>query len=461
MDVTRRLAEFAVETRYHDLPVEVVEKGKERILDTLGCMIAGCTEGLASLMLKYVEETGGRPEATIVGFGHKTNIAKAALVNGTLGHALDFDDTQISFSGHPSTVILPATLSLGEKMNCSGEAILEAFLVGFEVACKIGRGVNPRLYENGWHATSVLGTLGAAVAAGKVLGLDADKMASALGLAASQSCGLKENFGTMTKPLHAGKAAESGVLSALLATDGFTASQQILEAKRGFCAVFSSGQFDLNPIFENLGNPYDIISPGVHTKPYPSCLMTHPIIDAILSLAESHNIQPEGVDSVVCEIAPLASEALIHSNPETGLQGKFSAPYVVAVSLLDPRVSLEQFTDQKVRDPKARAIMQKVNVVVHPEIEKSAPPAIVHIRLKDGKECTKRVDIATGNPEKPLSLDRMIEKFRSCADTMINRKRIDESIDLILHLEKLTDITKLIALIVQSKSMDKKEVSNE
>lgn len=460
MDVTRRLAQFAVETRYRDLPADVVEKGKERILDTLGCMIAGCTEALASLMVKYVDETGGTPEATIVGFGHKTNVAKAALVNGTLGHALDFDDTHISFSGHPSTVILPSVLSLGEKMNCPGEAILEAFLVGFEVACKIGRGVNPRLYENGWHATSVIGTLGAAIAAGKVLGLHADKMASALGLAASQSCGLKENFGTMTKPFHAGRAAQSGVISALLAKNGFTASQQILEAKRGFCATFA-GEYDLNGMVENLGNPYEIISPGVHTKPYPSCLMTHPIIDATLSLAESHNIQPEDVDSVVCEIAPLASEALIHSNPETGLQGKFSAPYVVAVSLLDPRVSLEQFTDQKVRDPKARTIMQKVNVVVHPEIETSPPPAIVHIRLKDGKEHTKRVDIATGNPEKPLSLDRMIEKFRSCADTMINRKRIDESIDLILHFEKLTDITKLIALIVQSKSIDKKEVSNE
>jgi len=448
MEVTRRLAEYAVETRYRDLPAEVVEKGKERILDTLGCMIAGCTEDLASLMLKYVEETGGRPEATIVGFGHKTNVTNAALVNGTLGHALDFDDTQTSFSGHPSTVILPAVLSLGEKMNCPGEAILEAFLVGFEVACKIGRGVNPRLYENGWHATSVIGALGAAVAAGKVLGLDASKMASALGLAASQSCGLKENFGTMTKPLHAGKAAESGVISALFAKDGFTASQQIVEAKRGFCATFS-GEYHLDRMVENLGSPFDIISPGVHTKPYPSCLMTHPIIDATLSLAEAHNIQPEDVDSVVCEIAPMASEALIHSNPVTGLQGKFSAQYVVAVSLLDPKLSLEQFTDKKVRDPKARAIMQKVRVTVHPEIEKTPPPAVVRIRLKDGKEVAKRVDIATGNPEKPLSLDRMIEKFRSCADSMIHRKRIDESIDMILHFERIRDITKLFPLIVR------------
>jgi 2-methylcitrate dehydratase PrpD len=446
--VTRRLAEYAIETRYGDLPAVVVEKGKERILDTLGCMIAGCREALASLLLKYAEESGGRPEATIVGFGHRTNAAKAALVNGTLGHALDFDDTQISFSGHPSTVLLPAALSLGEKMDRSGKAILEAFLVGFEVACKIGRGVNPSLYNQGWHATSVIGVLGAVVTAGKLIGLTAGEMASALGLAASQSCGLKENFGTMTKPLHAGKAAESAVMSALLARDGFTASQQIFEARRGFSATFS-GEYDLGRMVEKLGDPYDIVSPGVHTKPYPSCLMTHTIIDATRFLAQAHGIRPEEVDSVECGISPLASGALIHPDPRTGLQGKFSAPYVVAVSLLAPKVSLEEFTDEKVRDTKARGMMQKVKVTVHPEMEGEPPPAIVRIRLRDGQEHIKRVDIATGNPEKPMSPDQIIDKFRSCAETMIAPKSIDASIDRILHFEELKDIKELVALTVR------------
>jgi 2-methylcitrate dehydratase PrpD len=445
VDVTRRLAEFAVETRYRDFPAEVVEKGKERILDTLGCMIGGCREALAPLMVKYAEEAGGRSEATIVGFGHKTGVANAALVNGTLGHALDFDDTQISFSGHPSTVILPAALSLGEKLNLSGKVVLEAFMVGFEVACKIGRGVNPRLYRNGWHATSVIGTLGAAIAGGKVLGLDADKMASALGLAASQSCGLKENFGTMTKPFHAGRAAQSGVISALLARHGFTASQQILGAKRGFCAMFA-GEYDLDGMVENLGNPYDIISPGVHTKPYPSCLMTHPIIDATLSLAESHNIQPEDVDWVVCEIAPLASEALIHPNPQTGLQAKFSAQYVVTAALFNRKVSLEHFMDEKLQDLKTQALIKRVKISVHPELESPLTPAKVRMKLKNGLEVAQRVDIATGNPEKPMSLDQMIAKYKNCVESMMSVRKADETIDRILHFEEVRDVSKLIAL---------------
>jgi 2-methylcitrate dehydratase PrpD len=451
MDVTRRLAEYAVEIRYSDLPAAVVEKGKERILDTLGCMIAGCTEALASLMIRYAEETGGRPEATIVGFGHRTNAAKAALVNGTLGHALDYDDTQLSFSGHPSTVLLPAALSLGEKLDRSGQAILEAFLAGFEVACKIGRGVNPSLYDHGWHATSVIGVLGAVVTAGKLIGLTAGEMASALGLAASQACGLKENFGTMTKPLHAGRAAESAVMSALLAREGFTASQQIFEARRGYCAVFSK-EYDLETMVKDLGNPYDILSPGVHTKPYPSCLMTHTIIDATRFLAESHGIRPEEVDSVECGISSLAASALIHMDPKTGLQGKFSAPYVIAASLLAPRVSLEQFTDEAVRDAKARDLMGKVKVTVQPGLEGDPPPAIVRICLRDGREHSKRVDVATGNPEKPMSPDQIIDKFRSCAGTMIAPKNIDPLIDRIRQLEKLKNIKELVALTVKQQN---------
>ena len=448
VDVTRRLAQFAVETRYRDLPAAVVEKGKERILDTLGCMIGGCREALAPLMVKYAKEGGGRPEATIVGFGHMTNVANAALVNGTLGHALDFDDTQISFSGHPSTVILPAALSLGEKLKLSGKVVLEAFTVGFEVACKIGRGVNPRLYKNGWHATSVIGSLGAAVAAGKILGLDAGEMASAFGLAASQSSGLKENFGTMTKPFHAGRAAQSGVISALLAKNGFTASQQILEAKRGFCAVFS-GECDVNKIFENLGNPHDIVSPGVHTKPYPSCLMTHSIIDAALFLAESYDIKPEDVDTVECGIAPFASDVLIHSNPQTGLQAKFSAPYVVTAALIDRKVSLEHFIDEKLQDSRIQALIQRVKISVQPELESPLTPAKVMMKLRNGQEVTKRVDIATGNPEKPMSLDQMIAKYKNCVGFMMSPKKTDETIDRILHFEEVRDVSKLIALTVK------------
>jgi len=447
VEATRKVAEFGADTRYSDLPPEVIVKSKERILDTMGCMIAGCREDLAPLMVKYAEETGGMPEASIVGFGSKTSASNAALVNGTLGHALDFDDTQTSFGGHPSTVILPAALSLGEKLASSGKQVLEAYVVGFESACKIGRGVNPRLYANGWHGTSVVGTFGAAVAAGKLLRLDPGRMASALGLAASQSCGLRENFGTMTKPFHAGRASQSGVLAALLAKDGFTASQQVLEAKRGFCAVFS-GEYDLAKITEALGDPYDILSPGVHTKPYPSCLFTHTIIDATLFLAETYDIRPEDVNRVQCWVAPIVSDVLIHANPQTGLQGKFSAQYAVAVSLLNRTAFLDHFTDSRVRTSEAQSMIKKVSVVVRPDETGNDPPAsTVAITLRNGREYTTRVEVATGNPEKPMTLNQLITKYRICAETRTDRAGIDQSIDRILHFERLSRVSDLMKLI--------------
>lgn len=284
------------------------------------------------------------------------------------------------------------------------------------------------------------------MAAGKLLGLDSGRMASVLGLSASLACGLRENFGTMTKPFHAGKAAGNGVLSALLVRNGFTASQQILEAKRGFSATFS-GEYGLNRIVDHFGNPFEIVSPGVHLKPYPSCLETHSIIEATLFLAESHDIHPEDVESVECGIAPLAVDILIHRNPQTGLQGKFSAPYAVTTALLNRKASLEQFTDQAVRDVRVQAMNQRVNVFADPEMEKAVQSAIVTIRLKNGQEFTKRVDITSGHPERPMSLNEIIDKYSSCAGSVIKKEKVDESVKKILDFEKLRDVRELITSI--------------
>jgi 2-methylcitrate dehydratase PrpD len=221
MITTKKLADVIVDTTYEKIPAEAVRKGKECILDTLGCMLAGCKSTEGSIMLKYAEGIEGRQEASIVGFGLKTNSHVAALVNGTLGHALDFDDAQDSLMGHPSTVIFPTVLALGETMKSSGKAILEAFLIGFEVACKIGKGTNPHLYNNGWHSTNAIGVLGATAAAAKLSGFDSARTAVALGIAASLAGGLRANFGTMTKPFHAGQAAENAIVANHLAALGF------------------------------------------------------------------------------------------------------------------------------------------------------------------------------------------------------------------------------------------------
>jgi 2-methylcitrate dehydratase PrpD len=252
----------------------------------------------------------------------------------------------------------------------------------------------------------------------------------------------------MTKPFHAGKAAEGGVISALLVKNGFTASQQILEAKRGYCASFS-GQFDLNRIVDNFGNPFEFLSPGVRLKPFPSCLETHSIIEATLFLVESHDIHPEAVESVVCGLSPLASDILIHQNPKTGLQGKFSAQYAVTTALVYRKASIEQFTDKEVQDSRAQAMIKKVRTVVHPEMEKTPQSSEVTIRLKDGREVTKRIDITTGHPEKPMSQDQIIDKYRRCAESIIRKDKIEELVYKVLNLEKLSDIGQLIVLTVR------------
>lgn len=453
MEATLKLAEFAAKVSYADMPGEVIAKGKERFLDTLGCILAGGKDETAKIILRFIEDLGGRPESRIIGFSHKTSAPHAALANGTIGHALDYDDSQLSLIGHPSVVILPAVLSIGEREKASGKKVLEAFQVGVEVACKVGRGVNPKLYNNGWHATGVVGILGAAVAVGKLLGLDVDQMTTAIGLAASQACGLRENFGTMTKPFHAGKAAEGGVISALLVKNGFTAAKNILEAKRGFCNAFS-GEYDLAKMVKNLGNPYEIISPGVHTKPYPSCLATHSMIEAAISLAQEQNINPEEIVSVECGVDPLAMEVLIHDHPKTSLEGKFSAQFVTAISFSDRKASLDLFKDEKVQDPKTVALMEKIRMVLHPNLEKVYIPSstIVTVRLKNNRDFTKRVDIAKGNPENPLSEKEIIAKFQGCAESVISKERVDQSIQTILNLDKIADINQLMDLVSLPKS---------
>jgi len=454
MDVTFKLAEFSIKTSFKDIPIEVIAKGKERVLDTVGCILAGCNEEVAKIILRYVEGIGGTPESRIIGYGHKTSIQSAAMANGTIGHALDFDDSQLSLIGHPSVAILPAVLAIAEKERASGEKVLEAFLVGFEVACKIGAGVNPKLYNNGWHATSAIGVLGATVAAGKLLGLNVNEMSSAMGIAASQACGLRENFGTMTKPFHAGKAAESGVISAILARHGFTAAKNILEAKRGFCSTLS-GEYDLNKIIDHLGDPYEIVSPGVHTKPYPSCLATHSIIDGTISLTQENNLKAEDVESVECGVGPLATEVLIHESPKTSLEGKFSAQFVTAISLLDRRATLDQFIDEKVQDPKTVNLMKRVKMVLHPDLAEVPipPPAIVTIKLKDGREFSKRVDVAKGSPEKPLSKEEIVAKYKGCTEPIIGRDRVDQSINIIWNLDKTQDINQLMDIITVLKEL--------
>src|SRR5499426_1029005 len=276
MRATSHLAEVVTKSRWEDCPVEAVEAARRAILDCLGVMLAGSVEPAARIVTDVARAEGGSPLATVVGSSLRTGAVWAALANGTAAHALDFDDTNFAMMGHPSAPVLAAALAAGELALADGRALVHAFLLGFEVETTMATVMNPPHYEKGFHATGTLGTMGASAAASRLLGLDAGQTRAALSLAASQASGLKENFGTMTKPFHAGHAARSGVLAALLARDGFTASEQALEGPQGFLAVLGAGTRETAAL-ATLGSPWKIVTSGVAVKPYASCACTHSI----------------------------------------------------------------------------------------------------------------------------------------------------------------------------------------
>ncbi len=270
MSVTTILADFVAKSRWEDCPASAVAAARGAIFDCLGVMLAGSLEPSARILQDVALAEGGSPLCTIVGTGRRSGAVWAALCNGTAAHALDFDDTNFTLLGHPSAPVLAAGLAAGELALADGQALVHAFLLGFEVETTLAAVINPEHYDHGWHATCTLGTLGAAAAAARLLGLDTPQIRTALAVAASQSSGLKENFGTMTKPFHAGHAARSGVLAALLAREGWTASEQALEGPQGFFNVLGAGSRRLEAL-DTLGAPWKILSSGVAVKPYPSC----------------------------------------------------------------------------------------------------------------------------------------------------------------------------------------------
>jgi len=452
MEVTRQLSTFILTTSLNSIPKEAQEMGKRAILDCLGVALAGSRDPMAGIMVDFLKDMGGRPQASVWGKKFKTSPALAALTNGTFGHALDYDDINRSMRGHPTVPVLPAALAVGEALQASGKEVLVAYLIGLEVEAKLGAGINPHLFENGWHPTAVLGTMGAAAAAAKLYQLPLPKIGVALGIAASLASGLRQNFGTMTKPLHAGHAAENGVVAAELARRGYTADRGIVEGKLGLAHAFAGpGKYDLNKIVARLGQPFDIVSPGIGLKRYPSCARTHPAIDAMLDLVGQNDIHPEGVQSISCAGSYTTPTMLIHSRPQIALEGKFSLEFCVALALLERKVELSQFKDRKVQDPKIQEMIKKVSFSIRPDlnnIENSGNPSTtVKVLMKDGREFTKTVDEARGTPQNPLSPEEVREKYQQCVKRIQSKKEMERTIEMVENLEKLKKITSLTDLL--------------
>lgn len=442
MGVTQEVARFAVQTTWENLDDEIRRIALDHILDTFGVMLAGSpTPVSVSTRAVYGEAPGA---SHVVGTGDALSAPLAALFNGVAGHALDYDDTQLATSEgsvyglltHPSTPVLAATAALAEEHGRSGRDLITAYVVGAEVACRIADAIAPRHYEQGFHSTGTIGTLGAAAAAGSILRLDEATLRRALGIAASMAAGLRENFGTMTKPLHAGRAAQSGVTAALLAMRGFTASEEILEAPRGFFRA-AAGGYDPPKIEGRLGDPFFLNSPGVSIKPYPSGSLSHPAIDAALEIIREHDLGPQDVAEVYVGTHSLVPNALLYKRPKTALEAKFSMEYCMATAVVRRRAGLAEFTDEAVLADDVQEFLPKVQVAVEPEFERIGfqhSRTRVAMTSRDGKAFEKTVDRAVGYPDRPLSDEQLTGKFRECARQALPGEVVESALMAIRRL---------------------------
>ena len=447
-EITAQLAAFIERTRISEMPGPVVQKAKQLVTDLLGVATAGSREKPARIIQGFIEEQNPRGSATIIGTDQRSHPAASSLANGISGHVLDYDDVSEPMYGHPTVAVLPACLALGEELDVSGKGLLESYIIGLEVTVKLSYGMNPAHYEHGWHSTCTLGSMGAAAAAAKLLGLTGEQLRTALALAASQAGGLQQNFGTMIKSFHSGRAAENGVLAALLAQRGWTGDQNILEAPLGFFHLFCGpGHYDAERCVNSLGKPFEIDRPGIILKKYPSCAFSHPAIDAALIIAQDPPYDASKLERVEGHIHSLADQIVIHRNPQTGLEAKFSMEACVALALLDGRVNTKSFTDRRLANKDFKEMLRRVQRVVTASDQKGPRgfgPAEVRVLLKGGDIKQARVEKAKGNPENPMTGEEIREKYLDCCSDVLSQRSIEKSLSLLQDLDGLDGIRPLM-----------------
>jgi 2-methylcitrate dehydratase PrpD len=453
MTATARLAEFVLDTTWRDVPEAAVAQVRRAALDTLGVTLAGAGEPAAVSVRGVARAEGGTPLCTVIGAALRTSPTWAALANGVAGHAHDFDDTNFALMGHPSAPLLSAALAAAEAEPADGGAVVLAYLVGFEVSAALGLALNPDHYTRGWHATASIGTLGCAAAAARLLGLDAGQTRHALGLAASLASGLKENFGSMTKPFHAGHAARNGVFAALVAREGLTASDEALEGRQGYAAAFSQSKLSADA-FDALGRRWEIVHSGIAVKPYPSCALTHSAIDALLELRTTHRLTPEQIDDVEVGVTHVVPDVLRHHSPTSGLERKFSMEYCAAAALGTGRVDLGSFAEGPVADGATRGLMARVRMVVDaslPEGLEQHAWTRVTVRLRDGRTLASPPRGASGHPDQPLTDAQLRDKFLACAEPVLGVAEAAGVAEQLTHLEHIPDVRALTARLVTAR----------
>jgi len=427
-DETRRLAEFASSVSYRSLPEEVVDRVGLLFADWLASALGGAAEAPGRIAARVARRLGGHPESTVLGYGERVSCFAAALANGIMSHILELDDVHKKSVTHPGAAVFPAALAVWEVVGGGGERLVEAAVAGYELVARVGEAAGRSHYEI-WHTTATAGTFGAAAAAGRLLDLSPEEMAWALGSAGTSASGLWEFLeqGAMSKHLHAGKAAALGVLSAMLAEEGFTGSTTILEGRRGFLRA-TSRQPSLKPLVEGLGEGYKVME--VSIKPYASCRHTHSAIDAALKLREEVDVRE--IAEVKVEVYSDALKIAGNPSPKTPYEAKFSVSYCVAAALLYGRAGIHEFTAEKLRSRELRSLMRKVKAEASSELDRMYPekwPARVTV-YTEGSSCSAQVDYPLGDPENPVSRQQLERKFRELASRALPLERAPKVFEL-------------------------------
>jgi 2-methylcitrate dehydratase PrpD len=439
MPLTRDIGAFAASLGFSQLPSEAVEIARTGFIDTIATMIAGAHDDAPQLLRKALNPPPG--EATLYFAGDTTPAPDAAWINGTAAHALDYDD--VAVRGHPSTVLVPAILAEGEALGSSGNDLIAAYVAGYEAWAEVAGRDPGHHHRKGWHPTGIFGTIAAAAACARLRRLRPEQATMAVALAASQSAGLAANFGTMTKPFHAGRAANAGLTAARLAAVGFTASPDAIEHPQGFLsAVSPEGQADRGSAAA-LGREWHIVKNRLSIKKYPACYALHRSLDGMLDLLDKRPLKPEEIARIAASISKTRSLILRNHRPQTGLEGKFSMEFAMAAAVIARRASLAEFTDGFVRRPDVQALMQRVTVDPNenydPEVSGASVYDQVRVELTSGEVLeTEQVRRARGAAELPLSERELFDKFRSCLDAGAARIAPELLFDRLRNLERLS-----------------------
>jgi len=424
--LTALLSDFIVDARPPD---SARQRAAMAVCDTIGVVLAGVVEPAARIVRGTVDGTG---RCRVLGTSRTAGPADAAMANAVAAHALDFDDMCFVSMAHPSCALAPAALASAEFSSAPGHTLLDGYIVGFELECRLGTIMNPRHYHSrGWHCTSSIGTVGAAAAASRVIGLTRDQTGHAIGIAASLACGLKENIGTMTKPLHAGAAARNGVMAALLARQGFTASEEAITGPQGYLAAMDSEQpaDGLARSASDLARRWEIDETGITVKLYPSCAATHPPLDALLELVRTHGLTEPDIAAIDVEVDTMTPRLLIHDRPSTGLEAKFSMPFCAAAAVVNGHPTVDMFDEAHIGDPRVQTLMPTVSMRINPSFD-AAPPlsqATVSVRHRDGRTLSLHADGARGYPGR-LSDAELGAKFLGCAQRSLSKPNAEAAL---------------------------------